>query len=96
MSAKTKEFARLVEDFFQSYLVCERDLSSNTVLSYRDALKLLLSFISRATRRSPDRLTLEDFDADRIRSFLGWLASERRSSNRTGMNPNSPNVSVQG
>ncbi len=83
MSAKTKEFARLVEDFFQKYLVSERDLSSNTVLSYRDALKLLLSFISRATRRSPDRLTLEDFDADRIRSFLGWLASERRSSNRT-------------
>ena len=83
MSAKNTSFTRRVEDFFQGYLTRERDLSANTILSYRDALKLLLAFTSKRIGRSPDRLRFEDFDADRIRAFLHWLASERRCSNRT-------------
>lgn len=83
MSAKNTTFTRRVEDFFQGYLVSERDLSANTLLSYRDAMKLLLAFTSEKTGRSADRLTFEDFDADRIRGFLDWLASKRDCSNRT-------------
>ena len=83
MSAKATGFCRLVEDFFQNFLVAERDLSPNTVLSYRDAMKLLLSFVSGETRKAPERLTLQDFDSERIRAFLAWLADDRGCSNRT-------------
>ena len=33
----------LVQSFFQEYLVAHRGLSQNTIMAYRDALKLFFS-----------------------------------------------------
>lgn len=69
----------LVQDYFQRYLPIERNLSRNTILSYRDALKLLLRFLSRTKDRSPDEFTCEDvLDVEPVRAFLRWLVEERR------------------
>lgn len=69
----------LVQDFLTRHLPLERNASPNTVLSYRDALKLLLRFLSSSEERSPDTLTFEDvLDAERVRAFLRWLIQERR------------------
>lgn len=76
-------FTLIVQDFFQKQLVAERNLSSNTVLSYRDTVRLLLRSVSRSVRRSPDRLSLGDFDAARVRAFLDELECERHCSPRT-------------
>ena len=43
---KTTDFAMLVNQFIMEYLVAARDLSPNTVLSYRDSIVLLITFMS--------------------------------------------------
>lgn len=69
----------LVQEFLTRYLPLERNSSPNTVLSYRDALKLLLRFLSRSQGRRPETLTCDDvLDAEQVRAFLRWLIHERR------------------
>ncbi len=45
----TYPIARFVHGFFQDYLAAQRGLSPNTILSYRDSLKLFLRFVSEQT-----------------------------------------------
>ncbi|MBI4514832.1 MAG: site-specific integrase [Deltaproteobacteria bacterium] len=78
-----RTLSALIQAFFQHYLMGERGLSRNTVLSYRDAVRLLLVYISSAVGRSSDRIEVEDVDAQRVRDFLGWLEGERDCSPRT-------------
>ncbi|MBL4848253.1 MAG: site-specific integrase [Planctomycetes bacterium] len=71
-------FPALVQEFFSRYLAVERNLSRNTILSYRDALKLLLRFLSESERIAPEVLTCSEvLDPTRVRAFLRWLAEER-------------------
>lgn len=79
----TASFTATVQSFFQQYLVAERGLSPNTVLSYRDTMRLLLEYSSKERQRPPDQLTLEDFDATRVRQFLDWLEASRKCKSRT-------------
>ena len=50
--------ARFVQRFFQNYLAAQRGLSPNTILSYRDSLKLFLLFVSQRVEKTVDKLTL--------------------------------------
>lgn len=80
---ETQCIARFVQRFFTQYLTAQRGLSSNTLLSYRDTLKLLLQFVVRQTAKPPDQLTLEDFDANVILAFLDDLEQTRGNCSRT-------------
>ena len=41
------DLARLLQNFFYSYLMQQRRLSGNTVSAYRDTFKLFLAFVSK-------------------------------------------------
>ena len=41
---KSLDFALLLSKYLTQYLPAQRDLSSNTICSYRDTFKLLLIF----------------------------------------------------
>ncbi len=82
----TQCIARFVQHFFSQYLTAQRGLSSNTILSYRDSLKLLLQFVARETAKPPDKLTLEDFDANMILAFLDHLEQTRGNCSQTRNN----------
>jgi integrase/recombinase XerD len=69
-----------VRRFLLEHLVSERNLARNTRLSYRDALSLLLPFVSEKQRKPVDRLSVTDLTADLVRSFLSDLETSRRSS----------------
>lgn len=69
-----------VQNYFQDYLCSERGLSINTVLSYRDTLKLFLNFVAQATGRSPIRLTFSDLNVERVLEFLKSIEFERENS----------------
>jgi site-specific recombinase XerD len=62
------------------HLVGECNLARNTRLSYRDAISLLLPFVSRNLHKDIDRLTVEDLSADQVRRFLADLESARHCS----------------
>jgi len=72
-----------VRRYLAEHLVTERNLASNTQLSYRDTLALLLPFLSALARRAVDRLCVQDVSAERVRLFLQHLEQERGCSTAT-------------
>jgi integrase/recombinase XerD len=74
---------RWLAKFFTDHLAGERAASPKTVASYRDAMKLLLTWFKDAERIPPERLRLVDIDRPRILRFLDWLETERRCSAAT-------------
>jgi len=78
--------ARFVQRFFQNYLAAQRGLSPNTILSYRDSLKLFLLFVSQRVEKTVDKLTLEDFDENLAVAFLDDLEKSRGNSIQTRNN----------
>ena len=69
----------VLQRYFCEYLVSQRDLSQNTIASYRDTFRLLLGFLKRRYRIKPDAVCVEDLDSPRILAFLDDL--ERRRGN---------------
>jgi len=74
---------KLVQDFFEKYLTTERNASPNTILAYRDALRLFLLHAAQRMGCAVDQLDHEILDVDVVRSFLGWLEKERGCGART-------------
>jgi site-specific recombinase XerD len=69
--------------YFTDHLAGERAASPRTVASYRDAMKLLLTWLRDTERIPPEKLRLTDLDRPRILRFLDWLESERSCSTAT-------------
>ena len=74
---------RWLSKFFTSHLAGERAASPKTVSSYRDAMKLLLTWFRDVERIPPEKLRLADIDRPRILRFLDWLEAERSCSPAT-------------
>jgi integrase/recombinase XerD len=72
-----------VRRFLLEHLVAERNLSRNTQTSYRDALMLLLPFVSKHCGRAIDRMVVEDLSPSVVRKFLDYLEKDRRCSGVT-------------
>lgn len=75
--------AALIQRFFQEHLIVERNASPNTVLAYRDSLKLFLQHASRTRGCSPDDLDHDAFDGPSVLAFLTHLDADRGSAPRT-------------
>jgi integrase/recombinase XerD len=73
----------LVQGFFEDHLPTERNASRNTVLAYRDALKLFLRHAGAHLGRDPERLDHDVLDVAVVRSFLDHLERERKCGPRT-------------
>ncbi|MGA2928934.1 MAG: site-specific integrase [Solirubrobacteraceae bacterium] len=74
---------RWLTRFFTDHLAGERAASPMTVTSYRDAIKLLLTYFKEVERISPEKLRLADIDRPRVLRFLDWLQTERCCSEAT-------------
>lgn len=79
MKSPAASLQALVQDFFEKHLPTERNASRNTVLAYRDALKLFFRFASTRLRRSPEQLDHAALDVAVVRSFLEHLERKRGS-----------------
>ena len=69
--------------FLTDHLAGERDLSPQTIASYRDAIKLLLTWFRDVQGTPPEKLRLADLDRARVLAFLDWLETERGNSAAT-------------
>ena len=74
---------RWLSKFLTSHLAAERDLSPQTIASYRDAIRLLLTWFRDMQAIPPEKLRLADLDRARVLSFLDWLQAERGNSAAT-------------
>lgn len=67
----------LLQSFFVEHLVQHKQVSSQTIASYRDTFRLLLQFVRDHHGIEPAKLELCKLDASLILSFLGDLEQRR-------------------
>jgi site-specific recombinase XerD len=72
-----------VRSFFEDHLACQRNMSPNTIRSYRDALKLFLRFAAGHLNKSATRLLATDLQEPLILAFLSDLERTRGNSIQT-------------
>ena len=77
---KTIDFAKNMTLFFGSYLPGVKNLSGNTILSYRDAFRLLLIFCRDVRKVPPEKVSFNVFNDGLINDFLQWLEKDRKCS----------------
>jgi site-specific recombinase XerD len=75
--------ADLLESFFRKHLTAQRGASPATVNSYRDSLRLFLTFASQHASKRPSQLRIEELDREMVLAFLDHLERERHNSVRT-------------
>jgi len=71
------DFARHLTNFLSKYLPGQRNLSANTIASYRDAFKLFLVFCETEKKKKADRLKLADISRELVVEYLIWLEEQR-------------------
>lgn len=74
---KPTDFSIYLTQFLSDYLLRQKNVSTNTILSYRDTFKLLLRYFQERERIPPEKLTMSCVTQVRITSFLNWLETER-------------------
>ena len=72
-----------IQKFFEHYMTAERGLSTHTIFSYRDTVKLLLKFTGEQHKKSCVNLSVEDISSDIVRKFLNHLEKTRLNTART-------------
>lgn len=77
---KKDDFAFYTTKFFESYLPGSRNVSPNTILSYRDTFTKLLVYMRDRCSVTPDKVTFKSLDHDTIESFLAYLENDQNCS----------------
>lgn len=72
MNMNSTDFACLVTGFLTDFLPLQRCYSRNTILSYRDTLKLFLRFLSEGKGISPRSFYMKDLTRELVIEFLEW------------------------
>ena len=75
--------APTLQGFFTERLISQRHVSSRTIASYRDSLKLLLAFAQQTTGKTPSALDWANLDTELITAFLDHLETDRHNNPRT-------------
>jgi integrase/recombinase XerD len=73
-------FAKHLTAFLTDYLSGQKNVSKNTIYSYRDAFKLLLKYCQDVKGIAIENIGIETLTAELIIDFLAWLECERKCS----------------
>lgn len=79
----THLLAKFIKPFFSHYLPVQKGLAVNTILAYRDAIKLLLCYAADTLNKNVEDLRVEDVDGSLVLDFLDHLENKRGCSPRT-------------
>lgn len=77
---KTTDFAFLLSAYFTTYLSTARNVSPNTIESYRMTFKLLLIYCQETKGLPVHKISLADVSHTLIREYLDWLETIRKNS----------------
>jgi len=79
----THIIAKFIKRFLSYYLPVQKGLASNTILAYRDAIKLLLCYAADTLHKNIEELCVEDIGESLVLQFLDHLENTRGCSART-------------
>ena len=71
------DFAKHLSKFLSEYLPYERNMSPNTVKSYRDTFVQFIGYMKDVQNIKAERLTLDMVTRQRVLDFLSWVQKER-------------------
>lgn len=74
---KQSDFSVLLTRYLTHYLPVQRNLSGNTIRSYRDTFKLLLTFCRDEKGFNISKLTIKQLDKRCVEDFFLWLSKTR-------------------
>ena len=77
MLMKPTDFAKYLTEFLSVYLPSQKNVSKNTVYSYRDTFKLLIKYCQETQNIPAERITVNLLSNELIVGFLQWLETER-------------------
>lgn len=77
---KPTDFAKYLTEFLAGYLPEQKNVSKNTIRSYRDTFKLLIAYCQEIKGIPSERITLNLLSSEWITGFLGWLEGGRKCS----------------
>src|SRR5277367_924531 len=77
---KPTDFAKHLTEFLSVYLPLQRNVSKNTICSYRDAFKLLIKYYQEIKGIAVERITLNVLSSEWLIDFLKWLETDRKCS----------------
>lgn len=75
--------SKYVRTYFEHHLVCRRNVSSRTVSSYRDAMKLFLRFVAKELKKPLTRIAVVDISQGLVLRFLDHIEKVRGNSIQT-------------
>ncbi len=75
--------ANFIKRFFSHYLPTQKGLAVNTIMAYRDAIKLLLGYASDTLNKNVEHLGVEDINESLVLGFLDHVENTRGCSPRT-------------
>lgn len=71
------DFFKCVRDFLLNYLPKQKGASDNTILSYKMALNLFVTFMKDVKRITPVSLEFEAVNSEIVKEFLDWIENTR-------------------
>jgi len=77
------QLCKYVQMYFEDHLICKRNMSRCTILSYRDAIKLFLQFASKSTKKPVIKLKVSDITEQTVMDFLAHIENIRGNSIQT-------------
>ena len=73
---KPTDFAKYLTEFLSDYLPTQKNVSKNTIHSYRDTFKLLIKYCQEIKRIPVERITLNDLSSE-LTHRLSAMAGNR-------------------
>jgi site-specific recombinase XerD len=83
MLMKANDFSRYLTRFFSTYLPAQRNVSINTISSYKDSFKLFLTYCEEEKGIKPEKIYVKTLDKELIEGYLEWLEEKRNNSAST-------------
>ncbi|HBM16417.1 MAG TPA: integrase [Lentisphaeria bacterium] len=77
---KPTDFAKYLTEFLSIYLPRQKNVSKNTIYSYRDTFKLLINYFQDIKAIPVEKVSLNMISSDLLTDFLEWLETDRKCS----------------
>lgn len=77
---KQTDFAKTLSRYLTDFLPGQRNVSPNTIKSYRDTFKQYLMFMQEEQRIRPERISFASITTLSIKGFLKWIETSKNVS----------------
>ena len=83
MKQDNKGFQVLLQKFFLTWLIKQRNVSPETIKSYRDTFKLFIKYLECDHKIKPSVITISCLEAENILGFADFLEKKRENQSKT-------------